>query len=77
MASILSLRSDPEISAAVDEIGDRFGNRSDMLKTAILHLAEEVRRSELRAEALAALDDPEDVAEMHAVLAEMEQLRAG
>jgi Arc/MetJ-type ribon-helix-helix transcriptional regulator len=76
MANILSLRSDAEIAAAVDRIGDRYGNRTDMIKTAILHLAEEVRREELRAEVLQAVNDPDDVAEMRAVLAEMEQLRA-
>lgn len=77
MANILSLRSDPEISAAVDEIGDRYGNRTDMLKAAILHLAEEVRREQLRAEVARVAADPLDRAEMQAILVEMEQLRAG
>lgn len=76
MADVLSLRSDPEIEAALAEIGDDYGNRTNTLKAAILGLAEQKRRQRLREEALEAANDPADLAETRAVLAEMEQLRA-
>jgi hypothetical protein len=74
--AIVSLRTDRETDAALDELGDKFGNRTDTLKAAILRLAEEVRGNRLREESRAAANDPDDLAETKAVMADMDELRA-
>lgn len=71
-----SLRADPEIDAAFEELGMTPGNRSKIMKDALLNLAEQHRRDELRRETAALAADPEDRAEMQAVLEDMEALRA-
>lgn len=77
MGSVASLRIDDETEAALAELGDAYGNRTETLKTAILTLVESKRRQAIRAQAVEAANDPEDRAEMAAVLAEMEALGEG
>lgn len=54
---------DPEIEAAFAELGVTSGNRSRIVKQAILAFAEERRRQQLRDEAAHIATDPADRAE--------------
>lgn len=76
MTKIISVRSDAELEAALAQLGTAYGNRTDTVRAAILHLADEKRGQRLREESLAAANDPADLAETRAVMAEMEDLRA-
>ena len=71
----ISLRTDPEIGQALADLAP-IGNRSQILRTALLHLADDRRRAALRALAEKLAADPQDRAEVQAVLADMEHLRA-
>lgn len=72
----ISFRPDAETRKALAELGTVYGTPTETMKTAILHLAEEIRRQQLREESRAAANDPADLAETRAVMAEMEALRA-
>jgi hypothetical protein len=73
---VISFRPDAEVSAALDELGEAYGNQTQTLRTAVLTLLAERRRADLRAEALRVASDPEDLAEMQAVREQMDELRA-
>jgi Arc/MetJ-type ribon-helix-helix transcriptional regulator len=75
-ASVLSLRTDPEVDSALELLGADYGNRSDTLKAAILALAAQKRSQQLRAESAAAINDPADLAESRKVMEIMDDLRA-
>lgn len=75
--TVLSVRTDPDTDAALEALGDRYGNITDTIRVALQRLADDQRRQKLREESLAAANDPEDRAEMMAVLAEMEALGEG
>ena len=76
MSQVLGVRTDPEIDQALEILGDEYGNRSDLLKAAILALADSKRRRQLREESARLANDPNDLAETRAVMAEMDELRA-
>lgn len=75
-ATVLSLRTDPEVESALDLLGDDYGNRTDTLKAAILALAARKRSEQLHAESAAAMNDPVDLAESRKVMEIMDELRA-
>lgn len=71
-----SIRTDPEIDAALDRLGVTAGNRSKIVKQAILLLDDQTRRQNLREESERLAADPADRAEMQAVRNDLEALRA-
>lgn len=52
MATVYSMRADVEVDAALTSLGATPGNRSRIMREAILHLADARRREQLA-------DDPE------------------
>lgn len=74
--SPISFRPDAEARAALDEINDDYDSPTQILKAGILLLAEQKRSAALRAESLAAANDPDDLAETKAAMRDMEPLRA-
>lgn len=74
--TVVSVRTDPETDAALEVLGNQFGNLTDTIKVAIQRLADEQRRARLREAATIAANDPDDLAETRAVMADMESVRA-
>lgn len=73
---VISVRTDPEFDADLEVLGEEYGSTSNTIKVAIHNLAEERRRRVLREETLALANNPDDQAEIRAVMAEMDELRA-
>jgi hypothetical protein len=76
MATI-TLRTDPETERALAELTADGVERSQAIRQAIVTAARLKEAERLREEAKALANDPDDVAEARAVLADMESLRAG
>jgi predicted transcriptional regulator len=74
--STITFRADEEVDRALAELTSGDRDRSQVIREAILAAWRAQREEELRAEARAAADDPDDVAEARAVLADMDSLRA-
>ena len=74
--STITFRGDEEVDRALAELTSGDRDRSQVIREAILAAWRARREDELRAEARAVADDPDDVAEARAVLADMDSLRA-
>jgi thioredoxin-like negative regulator of GroEL len=75
MATI-TLRTDPETERALAALTADGVERSQAIRQAIVTAARLKEAERLREEAKALANDPDDVAEARAVLADMESLRA-
>jgi Arc/MetJ-type ribon-helix-helix transcriptional regulator len=75
MASI-TFRSDAASDAALRELTADGSDRSEVIRRALTDAATRRRAERLRAQAQALANDPDDLAEMHRVQAEMGALRA-
>jgi hypothetical protein len=75
MASI-TFRPDPESEHALQELTADGTSTSAAIREALISAARAHARQRVRDEAMALAADPEDVAEMRRVLADMEPLRA-
>jgi Arc/MetJ-type ribon-helix-helix transcriptional regulator len=74
--STITFRTDPEVDLALQDLSTEQGDRSQVIRDAIL-LAWRARQDEaLRHEALALAHDEADVAEMRAAAADLADLRA-
>jgi Arc/MetJ-type ribon-helix-helix transcriptional regulator len=67
---------DAEIESALEQLGDKYGNRSSTLKAGLLALARAERDEQLRRESERLAADPDDLAEMRAVREDLDGLRA-
>jgi predicted transcriptional regulator len=74
--STITFRADDDVDRALAELTSGDRDRSQVIREAILAAWRARRAEQLRAEAEAVASDPDDVAEAHAVLADMESLRA-
>jgi predicted transcriptional regulator len=76
--TVLTIRTDSAVERALEYLlAERTGEtKSDVVREAILELEKATRRARMRAESMALREDPEYQAEMRAVQAEMEHLRA-
>lgn len=74
--STLTIRTDAEVERALDFLTHNGGSRSEAARTAILAAERQARRAQLRAEAQALRDDPEDVKASRELAREMESIRA-
>lgn len=74
--SVLTVRTDDEVEAALAALTADGSSRSQAVRMAVLEAARARLRAELEAEARALADDPDDLAEMRAVQADLERLRA-
>jgi predicted transcriptional regulator len=72
----LTMRTDPEVERALTSLTREGRSRSEAARAAILDAERHQRRAQLRAEAQALRDDPEDVAASRALAAEMDAIRA-
>lgn len=72
----VSLRIDPEIDHAFSVLGVTSGNRSRIVRQAILDAAETKLREQERADAERIGKDPDDLAEVARVQEDVEDLRA-
>ncbi len=74
----LTIRTDSAVEHALEYLlARREGEtRSEIVRAAILDLERETRRAQMQAESTALMEDPAYRAEMRAVAAEMESLRA-
>ena len=72
----LTIRTDPKVERALDELTHGGKSRSEVARAAILAAERAQRRARLRAEAEELRNDPEDVAASRALAAEMEALHA-
>lgn len=75
MATI-TFRTDGDVDRALRELGSEEGDRSQVIRDAILFAWRQRQDERLRSEALALAADPDDRAEARAVLSEMDDLRA-
>lgn len=75
MATI-TFRTDSDVDRALRELGSEEGDRSQVIRDAILFAWRQRQDERLRSEALALAADPDDRAEARAVLSEMDDLRA-
>jgi len=78
MSEIIHFRPDGEVSEALRYLGARpeLRNRSKVLREAVLTAAREARRRDLIEEARRLARDPDDRAEIAAIQADLEPLRA-
>jgi len=74
--STLTIRTDPEVERALDELTSQGRSRSEAARRAILDAERAQRRAKLRAEAESLRNDPDDVAAARQLAAEMDELRA-
>ncbi|WP_367131447.1 hypothetical protein [Saccharothrix sp. HUAS TT1] len=72
----ITFRPDAETERALAALTANGRSASAAIREALLLAAKVQQAEELRAEALALAADPDDVAEAHAVLADLEPLRA-
>ena len=74
--SSITFRLDPESERALRELTADGTSTSAAIRAALISAARTRAQQRLREEAMAVAADPEDVAEMRRVLADMEPLRA-
>ena len=76
--AVKTFRTDPETEAALRFLGADLGDGSftSIVRYSLLETAKARRREALRQEAEALRNNPEDVAEMRAVMEDMEALGA-
>lgn len=74
--SVITFRADDEVDHALAELTKGERDRSQVIRDAILAAWQRQREERLRAQAEAVAADPNDLAEMRSVLADMESLRA-
>jgi Arc/MetJ-type ribon-helix-helix transcriptional regulator len=72
----LTIRTDPEVERALENLTSDGLSRSEAARAAILEAERMRRRARLRAEAEALRNDPDDVAASLELAAEMEAVRA-
>jgi hypothetical protein len=72
----LTIRTDTEVDRALEALTRDGRSRSEATRQAILAAERAQRRAELRAEAEALRNDPEDVRAAKQLTAEMEAIRA-
>jgi Arc/MetJ-type ribon-helix-helix transcriptional regulator len=72
----LTIRTDSEVEKALAALTSGGQSRSEAVRTAILEAERAQRRTQLRAEADALRNDPQDVAASRELAAEMDALRA-
>lgn len=71
----LTIRSDPELERALEDLTRGGLSRSDAARVAILAGARELRRTRVRAEAEELRNDPDDVAASRELGLEMDAIR--
>jgi hypothetical protein len=74
--STITVRTDPEVEAALAALTADGTSRSRAVRTAVLDAARARVRSELEREARTLAEDPDDLAEARAVQTDLEPLRA-
>ncbi|MDN5727777.1 MAG: hypothetical protein L0G99_17880 [Propionibacteriales bacterium] len=74
--STLTIRTDFEVERALEALTSEGASRSEAARAAILAAERSHRRAQLRAEAEALRDDPDDVAASRELAAEMDEIRA-
>lgn len=74
--SVITFRTDDEVDRALAELSEADGDRSQVIREAILSAWRARHRAAVRAEAQVLAADADDVAEMREVLADLEPLRA-
>lgn len=74
--SLLTIRTDPEVERALEELTRDGLSRSEAARKAILEGEWAHRRASLRAEAETLRNDPQDVAASRELAAEMDSIRA-
>jgi hypothetical protein len=76
--AVKTFRTDPETDAALAFLGGQLADDSftSIVRYSLLETAEARRRQALMAEAEALRNNPDDVAEMRAVMEDMEALSA-
>ncbi|MEZ5087865.1 MAG: hypothetical protein R2722_17040 [Tessaracoccus sp.] len=74
--STLTIRTDPEVERALAALAQGGRSRSEIARNAILEAERAQRRAQMRAEAEALRNDPEDVAASRQLAAEMDEIRA-
>lgn len=72
----ITFRSDETSDAALRELTEDGSDRSEVIRRALTEAAARRRAERLRAQAQALANDPDDLAEMRRVQAEMATLRA-
>ncbi|MGV8965620.1 MAG: hypothetical protein ACOH2F_05020 [Cellulomonas sp.] len=72
----LTIRTDSDVERALAALTQDGRSRSEATRVAILDAERAQRRAQMRAEAEALRNDPEDVAASRALAAEMDDLRA-
>ena len=72
----ITFRPDPESERALNELTADGTSASAAIREALINAARARAQQRLRAEAMALAADPDDVAEMQRVQADMEPLRA-
>jgi Arc/MetJ-type ribon-helix-helix transcriptional regulator len=75
MATI-TFRVDEKTEKALSELTAEGAEKSEAIRQAIVDQARQRRRERMLAESQAAANDPDDVAEMRAVMADMDRVRA-
>lgn len=76
MATTISFRTDPAIDSALELLAEEAGSRSEAIRAAILDAGRQLRRARMRAESEALASDPDELAEIAAVRADLEPHRA-
>lgn len=74
--STITVRTDEEVEAALDALTADGSSRSEAVRAAVLDAARARTRADLEREARMLADDPDDLAEVRAVQADLEPLRA-
>lgn len=74
--STITFRADEDVDRALADLTSGDRDRSQVIREAILAAWRARRDEQVRAEAEAIANDPDDVAEARAVLSDMESLRA-
>lgn len=74
--TVVNFRCDPATEALLQSLAVEGESRSDTIRRAIHDAVKLQRRDQMRAEALACAQDPEDLAESKAVLEDLADLRA-
>jgi hypothetical protein len=75
MATI-TFRTDAAVDSALEDLNPDGRDRSAVIRDAILAAAKITRRERMRQQAIEVASDPEDVAEMRRIRAEMDALSA-
>ncbi|WP_425309502.1 ribbon-helix-helix protein, CopG family [Ammonicoccus fulvus] len=74
--TVVNFRCDPDTEAALEALAVEGESRSETIRRAIHDAMRFRRREQMRAEALEAAQDPDDVNESKAVLDDLASLRA-